>query len=265
MSQLPSDDAPAAGPVWTYTVACLAALAILLMALASRGLWPWASLPALVGFVGVVSRWRLATPLLLVTVGLLVLLAAFLTVETGGILPRSRPFQLPDLLLCGALFVYAACHYRLLGLTVSIFPRELRRSVTEQARQQALGLPVRGRGPSPQFRSPLSVSANEIGLLLVSVPIWVLIGQGVWLWLGRQHTALNLSDDFYRLILLVWLLGFGLIVVLAVLAYVRRSLMTRDEAALYLQDVQWLETRAEQRLLNRWLLKARRRGRAKED
>jgi hypothetical protein len=265
MSTLSSDNAPASAPVRTYTLACVAALAILLMALVSRGLWPWALLPTTLGLVGVTTRWRLATPLLLITVGFLLLLTAFLTVETGGMLPRFHPFQLSDLLLCGALFVYAACHYRLLGLTVSIFPREVRRSVTEQARQQALGSPPKGPGPRLQTRSPLTVSANEVGLLLVSVPLWVLIGQGVWLWLGRQHSAFSVSDDFYRLILLVWLLGFGFLVVLAVLGYVRRSLMSRDEAALYLQDVQWLETRAEQRLINRWLTKTRRRGRAKEE
>jgi hypothetical protein len=235
------------------------------MALVSRGLWPWALIPTTLGLVGVTARWRLATPVLLILVGFLLLLAAFLAVETGSALPRFHPFQLPDLLLCGALFVYAACHYRLLGLTTSIFPRELRRSVTEQARQQALGSPTTGRSQPRQARSPLTVSANEVGLLLVSVPLWVLIGQGAWLWLGTQHSGFNVSDDFYRIILLVWLLGFGFLVVLAVLAYVRRSLMTRDEAALYLQDVQWLETRAEQRLINRWLTKARRRGRGKEE
>src|SRR5262249_29446409 len=145
--------------------------------------------------------------------------------------------------------------YPLLGLTKNIFPRDPRRVPPETRAPAATGAPGRGArestGVATRRRSPEAVPQTEIAWLLGTVFLWLALAGLVWSWLAGLETDLGIPDDVWRLIVLFWFLGLGVAAGVAFFGYLRQVLMTPDEATLYLQDVQWLETRNEQRLLNR--------------
>ena len=74
-----------------------------------------------------------------------------------------------------------------------------------------------------------------------------------WSWLRRRETELEVADAAWQGMLVLWLVGGGVLAVAAMLRYLALRRLTAPEAALYLQDVLWRETRGEQRRLNRWL------------
>lgn len=247
------DEALATAASRTYTLVCVAALGVMLLALWERGLWPWAMFPILVGSMALTFRWKLATPMLLVSMGILLFFASAL---------RRYAFRLSDPLLSGAILTFVVAHYRLLGLTTTIFPRDLQAGATDQARLLARGASAPTEaGPVVQRREERLVGTGELLSLLLTVPLWVLLSQAIWWWLGRQSTGPNLIDEGYRFLLLICTLSLGLLGAAAIFAYLRQLGMHATEAQMYLQDTQWLETRKEQRLIGRWLAWARKRNR----
>jgi hypothetical protein len=271
------DEHPA---VRDHGLVCLGSLTLLIGALVLRRPDPWVLLPAFLGALGLLFRWRAAPVLLLLAVMLLLgswwlgtdlgrlgtyattWLRLWLTGWWPGRLPLSRsgpgwrgPLLVSDLLLAVSLLAYAAGHYRLQGLLVRLFPPDPR-----QAR-------VARRGPEEASRrSPDLVSARELVVVLVVLTSCAGLASLLWARLKGQVTELEIDDAAWRGILVLWLLGAGVLVAAGLLRYLVLRRMTPPEAALYLQDVLWRETRREQSRLNRWLAWAwlRRRRQDKE-
>jgi hypothetical protein len=68
---------------------------------------------------------------------------------------------------------------------------------------------------------------------------------------------LRLPPPAWRIIVLLWAVGVALLLASGLINYLSRETMTKDEAALILQDVLWREYRSEQRRANRWVAWAR--------
>ena len=248
-----------------YALLCLAALAVMVMALVLRRPDPWALLPALVGGLALLFRWRGGPLLVLLAVVVLLwtwwrginpgwLVFALVTwvrrllfAEWVGHLrlpvPNRQPpraiLPLSDLLLALSLLAYAAGHYRLQGLVLRLFPPD----------------PRRRREPSPPTprRAPRLVTAQEIAGMLVALAACGGLAYLFWSWLRGRETDLEVPDAVWQGILVLWLLGGGVLAVAGLLRYLALRRLTAPEASLFLQDVLWRETRGEQRRLNRWL------------
>jgi len=245
-SELSAEDA-----VYHYAVMCLAGLALVLAVLLYRGLGSWSFLPVLVGLTGVLLRWRWtpAATLLLLTGSLFV----HETLQQEGAyrmaqLPSSR-FSLSDWLLSGAVLAYRAGHYRLLGLTRSLFPRD--------RRQQSAETPGAG---IPQLVSR-TVPAWEVGGLVLSLPVCAFLSQLAWIAVPPALEDEGLSSLASKAVLLVWIVIIGLLAASGFLGYLGQCRLMPTEARLFLQDVYWRETRTEQRRLGHWLAWAQRQQR----
>jgi hypothetical protein len=247
---------PVAGPppaVRSYTLVCLGALVLMLLALLHNGPSLWPLVPFVAGALGLVTSVRQA-PLLLLLALVFVHLDPWTGPSRGWGLSSSVP--LSDLLLCAAVLAYVGAHYRLQALTVQVIPRHPRRP-----------LPRRQHGGSPVAagrRSPQSVGAWEIPLFLVAVAGCVALAQLAWSILPDSWTDLRLPPHLWRTMLLSWGMIVGLLLGAAVIGHLGRRRMGADEAAMLLQDMIWRETRGEQRRVNRWLAWRRLRGRQRE-
>ena len=97
-------------------------------------------------------------------------------------------------------------------------------------------------------------------MLALSLPFFALLAQLVWHYLAqtrdmlaRRHNAEEWNAGVVRVIVLLTMLTSALLMVGALLRYVRRRRMTEDEARMMLQDTLWNDTRGEQRWFTRWL------------
>jgi hypothetical protein len=261
-SPAPGRDPPAQPPppfLHAYALVCLAALAVVFFVETQRGVRLTSPLLLAVGLVGVLTRLRLGPVLLLVT-----LAAGYLLEQQqyGGLgwrwYTRPRAFQVPDVVLCGAVLVYVAAHYRLQALTRHVFPVDAHR------REPVPGKPGKTRVVRAK-RSPQLATAEEVGLLLLLAPAPALLAQPLWQLLARPWRILGLPHQVGRLLLLLWVLAVAGFVVAALLGHWRARQMTAEEGELFLQDTLWQETRREQRRLNRWLAWAELRRQRKEE
>jgi hypothetical protein len=266
-TNLPPDQHPA---VRDYGLLCMGALTLMVAALVLRKPDPWVLLPALLGALGLMFRWRAGPVIVLLAVLLLLgswwvgtspgrifaYLLGWVVLVAGrfrGIAPQWRPgvpsrevVPVSDFLLAVSAVAYAAAQYRVQGLTRRLFP-------------------AAKKGDDAGRRSPDTVRGREV-LLMLAAP--VVCGAGaalIWRWLRRQTTDLEISDPAWQGILVIWLLGGGVLAVAAGLRYLALRRMEPLEAQLYLQDVLWRETRREQRRLNRWLAWAWLRRRRREE
>lgn len=247
-----------AGGALYYTIVCLTAAALVVLGLQDRGLESWSFLPLAIGLIGALTRWSLAPLALLFFVG------GCLCLETRA---GAGWLRVPDFVLCSAALAYVAAHYRLQGLGKSIFPvneRERRRtgplgnSPRAPARGQATRPAVDSAGADWQRRSAQMVSPGEVGLLILTMPLWAGLAQLAWNLLpARWGDSEVLPVQLWRIILLVWSAGLVLLVTAGALDYWHRRAMTPAEARLFLQDFLWQETRGEQRLIQRWFVWAR--------
>jgi hypothetical protein len=275
MTEMPVAAPPPDDGVRHYTFLSLTALGAITLALFWRGLDALSLLPALVGALAVLFRWRGgAVWVLLVVVYLLaaqrwpVLHPAFISQEIAWLIypvglgqrPRlhlrpaligpSSEFGLPDLLLGAGLFAYLAGYYRLLGVAANIFPADPRR---------------RGqRDLATERRPPRLVMGREILTLLAAWPLWIGLTWLCWRWLENKETTLDIADYSWQAMVLAWLIGLLFLVASALVRHGAQRKMRPEEAALFLQDTLWLETSREQRRINRWIAWARRRQRGKE-
>jgi hypothetical protein len=268
-----------------YTFLGLTALVVLLLALVARGLGTWSLLPVLLGLASLLGRWRGGSVVLVLAVTVLLFGSSLMRTSLRPDLPLIAT-PVSDLLLTAAVLGYVAAHYRLIGLTRFVFPRDPRRGAEPPRRP---GEPVpRGRRPGlmvPQRRSPETATPAELGLLLASLPLFcglALLGQK-WLVPGRpslnafrdqansgayyeheiflMNAGQALVDALWQGRPLLWWVGGGVLFAWAVLSYLGWRRMRSAEAALVLQDTVWAETRGEQRRINSWLVWVRlRRG-----
>jgi hypothetical protein len=248
-----------------YLIICLVALAAIFVILAQHNYELWSFLPVLAGTLGGMTRFGPA----LVALAVCMLLNA----PPHGNVPflRNEYVNMADLTFCAAILAYVMAHCRLQSMLVLVFPPDPRR------RQAALDPPAPGevRRQPPilrQRRSMRVVSAHEIGLLLLALPSWAFLAQ-----VALQHLAevsLRFKEAWLRLeqvelggqrlsgprlelwfpIVLVWTFGIGLYLAAAIISYVRWRQLTSPEAALFLQDTLWQETRREQRRIHRWFV-----------
>jgi hypothetical protein len=246
-----------------YLLICLVSMLLLLMALVERGLWPFALLPVLVGVLAVLMKWRMGNGLFLVSLGG-ILFAVAVRPRLGGMLAAMPPFHPSDVLICGSALTYVIGHTRLMSLTRNILPRDLRR-------EEWLRMSVAQRGHTELFRNPRLerlpegvTSGRELVRLLVSVPVWVVLGQLAWVWLGRRSTQLLIHPDLWRLVLVFLANTLGVLTVHTLFTFWRFGTMSKVEARMILQDTQWLDMRKEQRLVSRWLGWARWRNARKD-
>ena len=161
-----------------------------------------------------------------------------------------------DLILCMAVLGYVTAHCRLRSLAVHIFPVDPRRQ-KRLARQKF--------GVAEQPRASRLVSRPEIGLLIFTLPVWAVLAYICRRLLPTRWGNPGWPPNWWRAMWLAWLLGSSLLVAAGFLDYWHRRRMTPPEAALFLQDVFWNETRGEQRLVNRWLAWARLRRQPRKD
>jgi hypothetical protein len=220
--------------VQVYTYICLTALVVLFLVLLRRGLGGWGFVPAVVGLLGLVLRWRLAPPLTLIVLTFVLYLREPVVIHPFQFL--SRGFSLSDWLISVSVLAYFAGHYRLQGLTHSIFPIDPRR------RQSAERL----------IRDPDLAQSAEVGWMLLSLPVLALAAQLIWRLLPQEEGKYGLDTGKWRGLLLAWLAIILLLGVASVLRYLSWRGWNRRQARIVLQDALWQETRQEQRRLAGW-------------
>jgi hypothetical protein len=240
-------------------VLAVVALVLIFFTQLEQGAGLGSLLVLLAGLLGVTARLH-AAPLLF----LLVLVAQQILWRVShpgfhrGVAPPSV-LQVSDVVLCGAVLAYGVAHYRLQGLLGDVVPRDPRRR--EGSPRWRFWRFYRSPGPVPERRSLRGVSATEIPILLLTLPAAALAAQFIWAVLAPRWGPLQLTPPVWRILVLAWGLTAALLLVGTVLRQWRRRQMSREEAALLLQDVLWLETRREQGRINRWLAWARLRSR----
>jgi hypothetical protein len=149
-------------------------------------------------------------------------------------IPPATYLRTLDLALCMAVLAYVVGQYRLLALRGTVLPADRRRGAAS---------------PRPEYL----VTAEELFALLVQLPLWTLVAQGIW-YLLPQHSRLEgLAPSWLQFLILVWVVAIGLLVTSHVFRYWRWRQMNATTARVLLQDVLWKETRGEQRRINRWL------------
>jgi hypothetical protein len=233
----------------------------------------WMLGPMFLGGVSLLFRWRLGPIIVLFALVLLygswwlgvsplqlawnktfgLILSGFLR---GRWLLDQRPFYVAreprpvsDLLMTLGYLSFAAGNYRLLGMTVRIFPLDPRRRLT----------------PSPDRRPPLPLARGEVIGFVVALLGCITLAVVLESWSGDRDVPWNLSDESWQLLLLLWVLAVVVIVSAGVLRTLAAHRITRDEAIVLLQDIFWTETRGEQRRLNRWLTWSWLQRRRRED
>jgi len=203
-------------------------LGVILMQSAGR----WALIPVLIGAAGLVFRWRAAPLILLAFLAIGQLGPAWMGTMHSH---RRRPMLPLEFGLCATILVYVVCQFRLVALTIGALPRDRRRPTAKALLRPSSGPPSR-----------------EIVAALTMVGVAVVSAFFVWTMTDVIPPRWNIVKPNWRLGLLAWLLAGVLVVTSAIVAHLGWRRISRDEAALYLQDTLWHETRREQRRINRW-------------
>jgi hypothetical protein len=241
-----------------YQGFCLAGLVLVLFSQLGR---PFSLLDFLTlgaGLLGIVTRWRVAPFLFLLLLGMAHVGHLFDLGPSWQLL-RLRlalPFETVDNTLSCGVLIYVAAHFRLQGLTSYLVPPDRRER--EKTGDK--------RSPIKRYRRALSqVMPRELALFLLPLPVFALLAQLALSWVDGQPPLMELVPVLNRSVRLAWLLGVTGLVVAGLLAYWRWSSMSQAEAAMFVQDVWWRETRGEQRRLWRWLAWTRLRAGAAEE
>jgi hypothetical protein len=187
-----------------------------------------------------------------------------------------------DWILSAAVLAYVAAHYRLQSLIYHIFPPDPRRKTLprlEDRQPHQFHLPFTRTGAEGAVReASLSMLANagrrstgqvnleEIGMLILGLPLWAALGFLFWRWLGVIPPVLREVPGTLRPpMLLLWVVGTALALATGLFAYFRMRQASREESLLYLQDQLWMNTSRDQGRVNRFLVWARwRRQRRRE-
>jgi hypothetical protein len=232
--------------VRNYLLFGMASLFLVVVCLADRGLGWWCLLPALVGGVSLLAEWGAGPPLVLVSLtGLLLSVPRPRFVYSYWV--RDQVPTLMDLILCAAMLGYALAHYRYLALMHHVSPPDPRQ-------------PRGGRAGPGRRRSADLVSAREMALVVLALPLWTGLAVLVWGWVLEASPPLDMPRELYRTLRIVWAVMFVLGATAVAAGYLRRAAATPQESLLYVQDLVWRATRREQSSLNRWLAWARLRA-----
>ncbi len=226
----PTAEAARKSLVRQYEIVCLVSLLVLGAVLVPQH-GAWTVLPMLVGIQAIYLRMRGGALLLL-----LALQFQLLDQWLAG-WSADRWFDLADVIQCAAVLGFVMGHYRLQGLTQSLLPGDPKAKKPDPSRRPA--------GP------------RELVMLLATLATWAVLAQFAWFGLPRSGGELHLPPAVWRVIVVIWAVGVAAILAGGLLGYLRREYMSRDEAAMFFQDVLWTEFRGEQRRDNRWLAWAR--------
>jgi hypothetical protein len=232
--------------VFHYFVVSLSAMGAILLLLLARGFGIWSLLPILAGILG--NATRLGPALLCIAIG----------ISLNG--PREMPpmgshtgLDVPDLILCAAMLAYVVAHRRLQSLLDWIFPPDSRRRSASRSRSFPGSLFA---GP-PRFfkqkRDARLVSRQEIGILLLSLPLWAALAQICWRVVPREWGNPGILPGVWQAILVSWIIGLVFLCVATGMSYWYSRLMSPQECHILLQDELWKDTRREQRRFGRWL------------
>ncbi len=242
--------------VRNYMLFCLAALFLLVVCLADRGLDWWCLAPALIGCLTLLTGWNYGPPLVMLSLACLLGMVGPRWRWTYVSWSRFQTLTVMDVCLCVAMLAYVMGHYRLLSLIRHIFPVDQRRS--------------RGSPPDPiQRRAPDLVKSWEMALLGFALPIWVGLAVLVWALVMRRPIIgalpLDIPAPVWRTLQIVWTSLVVLAATGIVASYQRWTTATPEEQLVFLQDQCWRQTRREQSSLNRWLTWARLRAQRKKE
>jgi hypothetical protein len=247
----PPDPTPAADTLppaaQTYQAIGQAAVVVMGAALFQTGADRWALVPVLVGAAGLVFRWRSAPPVVLATVAFATLGPHFYGTYFAF---RWRAAPVLNLVLSLAVLSYAMAQYRLLSLTEALLPPDPLRPKAKAAVR-----PAESAEPREAVPALLAVVVAAVG----AVFCWELTSTVPPPWPDVTWRDPARRDAAWRVGLLVWGLTALLLGLVSGLGYLGWRRQSRAEAALYLQDTLWAETRREQRRLQRWLAWARHR------
>jgi hypothetical protein len=138
-----------------------------------------------------------------------------------------------DMIFCGGTLLYLVATLRVHALTRYLGPYDARLKTTAQSLPHTL--------PSNPRSAHAVVPPQEYAWLVVMTPIAVMFA----LLLGRY-----LQSSFQNpAVTLIWLLVVGILLTRSLLDFWQRSQMDPETAQLYLQEVLWQESRAEQHRL----------------
>jgi hypothetical protein len=286
------DERETSAPLTDYMALCYGSLFVVLLALLNRGFGGWSLLPVLTGILALSFRWQSGPVLLLVAIAWLFVsdslgmtpgsLAASVfgvimsLVSRAEMAPQVRGFShafptegipFADLILVIGVFGYCAGHYRIQSILEHIFPIDPRKKQPQTEENTGFWF-WRPRPKLIQENRPAETATRrEIALLVLTVPLWAGLAEIGWLWLSssRGNRPLNLPGGLWRVILLTWILGVGMLLAGFVLNYISSRNRSAQEGLLASQDILWQETRVEQRRVARWLAWFRRKAAARKD
>jgi hypothetical protein len=230
---------------FAYFVVCAVSLAMLLMIQVRQGQGLAVSLLLiLVGGGGLLSRFRLAPLLMVVLVTMIEVLRRYFDpdLRSQGDNQQGPAFRTPDILRAVAVLGYVVGHYRLQGIHRHIFPPDYRLAAVDKERSQVA-----------RRRSAEAMAALEEPLLILSLPVFALVGQLAWIGVAQPRNLLDWDPWVVRLAMLIITMVLSVSITASLLTAWRRRRMTLAEARLLMQDALWSETRAEQRWFTRWL------------
>ena len=239
------------GPIH-YQILCGAGLLLVFFVQLDQGLFLGNFVVASVGLMGIFFKMRLAPLFLLVTFAGAQI--GFHQFRVGGFHQDDlrRLLDMRDLLLAIGVLTYVAANYRLQSLSLNILPHDPRERLqkvrSEQGRQWRETVNVQKK------RDAGLLNPQEIARFVLTLPLWALAGQALWLVISRRWQLQVFENDrVHRLIALAWLLIVAMLIAATILTYWRRRQMDSVAAQVYLQDTLWQETRREQRRVFRWL------------
>lgn len=260
-------------PVWSdHGLLAAGSLALVVLGLVQARHGAWSLLPAVIGGVALVLRWRSAPLMILPAIVLVVvarsqgldpyqLLVRLFAMGVGYFfgVPFFSPFRplvylrnpplVAEVMLAAGLLGYFIAAYHLAALRFGPFPPEPRRRSLPRPRPTAPVLVL----PAPGRRQLVAAAAVPLAVALLGV-----LG---WRWIDRREPPLDLMPTPGRLVLIVAVFGIPVLAVSVLLRSLALWQLSREQAALYLQDVAWQETRREQRRMQRWRVWARLRRR----
>ncbi len=168
-------------------------------------------------------------------------------------LASHTKIDVPDLILCAAILAYVVAHCRLQGLLNWILPPDPRRRAIQPSRAFPRTLLVKFPSFFKQKRDARLVGRQEIGVVLLTLPVWTALAQVCWHAFPRDWGNPGVVPGVWLAVLIFWIGGGVLAGVAIAVNYWYRRQMSPEECLIYLQDALWQDTRREQRRIGRWL------------
>lgn len=157
----------------------------------------------------------------------------------------SVPFMDTEYILpTAALLGYVVAQYRLISFTQSIIPSEVSRPLASGSQGT-----LKTKRPEKEFRRPINTfDPSQLLLFLFTIPLFVVLGNWVAMLLARiPRRGFGLPPQFSRLLL--FCAGFSLVILVfhSLITYFRWQRMSKKQAIMLLQDMEWQQLRGELR------------------